>query len=158
MDHSLPHDSDIKPIIDQTLWQIIDKLLPTTYNELPFKAGKIENLTIWLVDGDQVRHKYYMDFSYGGHDLVYGKNNTEYKELDFIPPNQIWLDGHLDKQDLKFTLYHEIIERRLMQQGMRYNGAHAVANLSEKQITQPQTEDITHTIANLITEDPDIFN
>lgn len=108
-------------------------MLPDSTKEypLPKTVGKLDGASIKLVDGDKIRDKYFPDFSYGGHDLIYGRGNTEYRNVSFIPSGEIWLDGHVDIPALRYTLYHEVIERRLMSKGMSYDRAHKQANKAE---------------------------
>lgn len=72
------------------------------------------NLTICYVRGDIVRQ--YLDpaFIFGGHDLVY----------NYIPKRTVWIDVHQDYREVKYTLLHEIRERKLMERGMSYDDAH----------------------------------
>ena len=124
-------------MINYNLWNKILDSMPEdwTHQDLPIYLGKINKIDIWIVDGEKVRDKYFMDFCYGGHDLVYGQGNTTYPEVGFIPPRQIWLDGHIDSDDLSFTLYHELIERNLMSvRKLSYEQAHQVANRAERQL------------------------
>jgi len=82
--------------------------------------GKIK---IYMVDGSLVRNKIYIDFVMGGHDLIY----------PFIPRNEIWIDDNF-KDDIPETeaiILHELIERRLMEKGMKYSDAHALASVVE---------------------------
>jgi len=69
--------------------------------------GKIK---IWIVRGDLVRSIFFIDFTEGGHDKVYG----------FVPKNEIWLDDDLSAKERKFVLLHEIHERNLMTKGWPY--------------------------------------
>jgi len=102
--------------------------------QLPQYLGQLEEIAIYLVDGDRVRNDYFMDYNSGGHSLVYGLGNTEYPNVSFIPPQQIWLDAHLDRQELILTLYHEYQEYRLMEKGMSYEEAHSHANQAEQEL------------------------
>jgi len=79
----------------------------------------VEGVKVYLVNGGYVRRKH-VDFTEGGHDLVYS----------YIPKNEIWLDN--DNYDEKpYILMHELTEREAMKRGLRYSQAHLVANVSE---------------------------
>ena len=83
----------------------------------------INDLSVWLVDGELVRDWWNVDFTEGGHDLVY----------EFIPPNEIWIDDDLDLEEQDFVILHEITERNLMFKGCPYHKAHQVALKTEYQ-------------------------
>lgn len=91
-------------------------LVPTT---------KAKGLTICYVRGDMVRAHFDPQFVFGGHDLVY---------RDYISKNEVWIDAMQDNREIKYTLFHELFERRLMARGMRYNPAHALATKAEKKL------------------------
>lgn len=86
--------------------ELIDKL----YKRL-LKRYSRKKLKIWLVNGRLVRNYFYVDFTEGGHDLVY----------DFVPNNEVWLDDDLDPREIRITLLHEIAERNLMKEGLAYD-------------------------------------
>lgn len=83
---------------------------------------KLGKLTISDVDGRIIRQ--YLDpyFFSGGHDLVY----------DYIPKNEVWVDGRNYKEDREFVLAHELFERKLMAKGRDYHSAHDFAIAEEK--------------------------
>lgn len=76
------------------------------------------DLAIWLVDGSLVRSLFYVDFTEGGHDLVY----------DFVPKKEVWIDNDIFPKERKFVLLHEVYERYLMSQGFSYGDAHKKAS------------------------------
>lgn len=78
-------------------------------------------IKIWLVDGKSVRDFYLVDYAEGGHDKVY----------DFIPKGEIWIDEVLHPEEIKFIVLHELSERRLMSEGLKYFEAHKRATLVE---------------------------
>jgi len=79
--------------------------------------GNKAGINIWLVDGELVRDFWYIDFTAGGHDLVYS----------WIPKNEIWIDDDLKEDEICFTILHEFIERILMNKGDSYLNAHQKA-------------------------------
>jgi len=81
-----------------------------------------EDLEIWLVDGGIVRNKHYIDFTLGGHDLVY----------DFIPSKQIWIDNDTAEDERAYVIKHELCERKAMSQGKSYDEAHEEASKVEQ--------------------------
>lgn len=77
---------------------------------------------VWIVQGGLVRSLYFIDFTEGGHDLVYPH---------FIPKNEVWLDDDLSPGERKFVLLHELHERHLMGLGWPYFKAHRSASRIE---------------------------
>lgn len=133
-DPSVPN-KPVRPVDDALLWQRAQRFLAgVSPGNLPHTIGKFDQLTIKLVDGNYVRRRFFMDFNYGGHDLVYGPGNKTYPTVTFIPRNEVWLDAHVSKEALAPTLFHELIERALMKNGASYNEAHRVANVSERKL------------------------
>ena len=131
----------LQPIVDRYLWQKITAFIPkTTAGPYPRTLGKINGLLIRLIDGNSIRRRYFADFNYGGHDLVYGPGNKAYPDVRFIPKGEIWLDGLIKYDGLVTTLYHELIEHSLMKKGIPYSRAHQVANLSERILSGYKTK------------------
>ncbi|MCX6726370.1 MAG: hypothetical protein NTY75_00950 [Candidatus Shapirobacteria bacterium] len=77
--------------------------------------------TVYLVDGRLVRSNFDINFTEGGHDLVY----------TYVPENEVWLDNDLSASELSFVLLHELFERSLMAKGLTYNQAHRHASKLE---------------------------
>ncbi len=71
-------------------------------------------LKVWVVHGQAVRDLYFIDFTEGGHDKVYS----------FVPTGEVWLDDDVSLRERKYVLLHELHERHLMCNGMRYPDAH----------------------------------
>jgi hypothetical protein len=76
-----------------------------------FKKYSGGGVNVWMVRGELVRSLYFIDFTEGGHDLVYPH---------FIPKNEVWLDDD-----------HELHERHLMGLGWPYVKAHRSASRIE---------------------------
>jgi hypothetical protein len=75
-------------------------------------------VTVWLVDGELVRSWFFINYTEGGHDLVY----------DWIPPGEIWIDDDVLHEERPLVLTHEFVERSLMEQeGLDYEHAHQLA-------------------------------
>ncbi len=71
-------------------------------------SGEIK---IWIVNGELVRDLFYIDFTEGGHDLVY----------PFIPKKEVWIDNDVSVKEREFILLHELHERNLMAMGWCYD-------------------------------------
>lgn len=85
---------------------------------------------VWVVDGRVVRTGLDIDFTEGGHDLVY----------DYVPAREVWIDNDLDESERPFVLYHELRERRLMAKGLDYESAHADASGRELRLRRRPEE------------------
>lgn len=77
---------------------------------------------VWIIQGGLVRSLYFIDFTEGGHDLVYPH---------FIPRNEVWLDDDISPAERRYVLLHELHERHLMSQGWPYHKAHRSASRIE---------------------------
>ncbi len=107
----------------KSIHEILEKvnfLPPNSVHER--KIGETKNsVSVWVVDGRMVRSAYFIDFTEGGHDLVYS----------FVPNKQVWLDNDLKAAERLFVLLHELYERSLMKKGLTYPHAHAHASQLE---------------------------
>ncbi len=78
-------------------------------------------IKVWIVKGSLVRGYFFIDFTEGGHDLIY----------NFIPKNEVWIDDDLNPKERGFVILHEIHERNLMKEGKSYESAHNSASKIE---------------------------
>ena len=86
------------------------------------KLGEIFGVKFYLVDANVVRNQYKVDFALGG-------NNGPY---DWVPRDEIWLDAATQPSELPYIALHEFYERhRMLQNGLDYNKAHAIASIIE---------------------------
>lgn len=93
--------------------------------------GVVDGIEIWVVDGESVRTYFYVDFTEGGHDLVY----------DFVPDHEIWLDDDLLPEERVYVLRHEMLERKLMhEKDMSYEDAHLAALRAEQDLRLSKEE------------------
>jgi hypothetical protein len=76
-----------------------------------------EGITVWVVDGAAIRREVYPDFGLSGNDLAY----------NFIPKNEIWIDGQISAEETGFSLISELSERESMKAGMTYDDAYTKA-------------------------------
>lgn len=105
------------------LWDAINNLKIPEKHSHKKHIGKIDDVDIYLVNGDTVKKEHFMDFVEGGHDIVYR----------FIPCNQIWIDYNISNRPIHHIIYHEFIERTLMKYNkMDYEQAHNIANEQEQ--------------------------
>ncbi|MFA5133718.1 MAG: hypothetical protein WC459_02870 [Patescibacteria group bacterium] len=82
---------------------------------------KMKKISIWLINGRLVRSDFDIDFTEGGHDLVY----------NFVPKNEVWLDDDIISEERPYVLLHELFERSLMAKGLSYHQAHRRASKLE---------------------------
>ena len=77
--------------------------------------GKVHGITVYRVDGEEVREKCYPDFTMGGNSAIY----------DFIPHGEIWVEDMKFSFDEILTFIHELTEDLLMTyDGETYDQAH----------------------------------
>lgn len=81
------------------------------------RTGVREGMTVWVVDGAAVRRDIYPDFGLSGNDRAY----------HFIPAGEIWIDGQISCEETEFSIATELIERRLMGEGISYDDAYEQA-------------------------------
>jgi len=85
---------------------------------------KTKKLKVWLVDGLAVRNTLNVDFTMGGHGLVY----------PYIPKNEIWIEESVHPKERKAVMLHELYERNKMNEGYKYDEAHNLANWIEQAV------------------------
>ncbi len=69
-------------------------------------SGKVK---VWIVHGVLVRDLFFIDFTEGGHDMVY----------HFVPDNEVWIDDDVSPRERKYVILHEFHERNLMAKKMK---------------------------------------
>ena len=91
--------------------------------------GTIDGLSVYAVDGAAIKVQHYPDFVEGGNDLRYP---------GFMPANTIWVDANVAPDQWRAIILHEVVERRLMSQGLTYDEAHPIANRYEMEYRREQ--------------------
>lgn len=77
---------------------------------------------VWLVDGRLVRSAFRVEFTEGGHDMVYV----------FVPEKEVWVDNDLVSEERPYVILHELYERQLMEKDkLTYSRAHRKASRLE---------------------------
>lgn len=129
-----------------SLWDKIQEIIPKIPLEFPREAisdkvylGKIDDSSIFLVDGSYIKTTFYSDFTEGNNYCVTGPNNSTYPEVSFIPYGEIWIDGRISLHEIPFILLHEVVEVRVMNQGLDYDDAHELANKYEMEMRRKVT-------------------
>lgn len=110
-------DGDIKKMIDPKRKLVdpkrcVKKLLKALENGIKVK----------LVNGKLVRSVLNLDFTQGGHSLVY----------EFVPEDEVWIDNDIEWQERGFVILHELNELLKMKEGWTYSKAHADSSALEQ--------------------------
>lgn len=79
------------------------------------KYSSMDGIDIWIVDGSKVRREIFPDFGFSGNDLAY----------NFIPKNEIWIDGQVSCEETETSVKSELSERTLMGNGLTYDEAYS---------------------------------
>ncbi len=88
------------------------------------KLEDIDGVEVWLVNGKAIRDDCHIDFTEGGHDLVY----------KWIPKNEIWISDEIGAKERPYILAHEYDERCQMAQGEDYEHSHNKASFFERHL------------------------
>ena len=86
---------------------------------------QIGDVGVFLVDGNEVKKRYSMDFVEGGNDMAYPT---------FIPKGEVWIDWRMNRKEWMPIMIHELAERLRMKKGKSYEESHAEANAVERQV------------------------
>ena len=78
-------------------------------------------ISVFIVRGRLARSIFDIDFTEGGHDLVY----------DYVPKNEVWIDNDVLARERPYIILHELYERDLMKKGLGYSSAHKKASRIE---------------------------
>lgn len=84
--------------------------------------GRVGGIAVRLVDGERVRNEIDTDFALGGSSARYA----------YVPTGEVWVEASLSTLDRNATALHELVERRLMLQGLTYSKAHDQATKVEE--------------------------
>src|ERR1035437_5358761 len=110
-----PYDCDgIKEIAEQSDSIRLNNIYLQLYS---VKDG----ISIWIVNGSNIRRDIYPDFGLSGNDLAY----------HFIPQNEIWIDAQISCEETEFSIKCELTERKFMAQGKGYDYAYGKALTAE---------------------------
>jgi hypothetical protein len=82
------------------------------------------SISIWLVDGAEVRKNIDIEFS----------NFGSHFDIDEIPMHEIWIDGETDSDEQRFFIAHALTERRLIKAGTDADTARQTANHEERRM------------------------
>ena len=92
-----------------------DEIHIKKYGEIPS-----EGITVWIVDGEEIRRYWKHDFLEAGHGYVY----------NWVPKNEIWVEKGIHEDEIPLMILHEFVEREIMKyKHLDYNHSH---NISRK--------------------------
>ena len=83
-----------------------------------------QGISIWIVNGSNVRRDIYPDFGFSGNDLAYY----------FIPKNEIWIDAQISCEETEFSILCELNERNYMGSGDDYDHGYEKALIEEGKV------------------------
>lgn len=106
------------------------------------KIGKRGRLTIWQVDGNQIRSTLDPEFT----------NFGQHFRFPYIPEYELWLDCEVIKDERRFFIDHLLVEWKLMKQGVSFDQACTGASLKEK------VERYRSSAINKLVQNPEAFN
>jgi hypothetical protein len=78
-------------------------------------------ISIWIVNGSNVRRDIFPDFGFSGNDLAYY----------FIPKNEIWIDAQISCEETEYSILCETTERRYIESGKDYDFAYEKGLIEE---------------------------
>jgi hypothetical protein len=93
------------------------------------KYDSLEGVSVWIVNGSEVRKQIYPDFGFSGSDLAYR----------FIPTGEIWIDAQVSCEETGFSISSELEERKLMSSGRGYDEAYTGAILKVSHLRKAQS-------------------
>jgi hypothetical protein len=86
------------------------------------ELDKIGPITVWIVDGREVRKSRDEEFT----------NFGQHFRFRFIPRNEFWIDREFGPGEQQFFIDHLLVEHRLMASGMSYDRALKRADAVER--------------------------
>lgn len=81
-------------------------------------------VTVWLVDGAEVRKNIDIEFS------NFGSHHT----IEEIPAHEVWIDKETDPDEQRFFIAHALLERRLLNAGKDQDEVRKLANHEERRM------------------------
>jgi hypothetical protein len=90
-----------------------------------------DGISIWVVNGANVRRDIFPDFGFSGNDLAYY----------FIPKNEIWIDAQVSCEETEFSIKCELSERKFMVSGDEYDIAYEKGLREEMKLRNEKREE-----------------
>ena len=117
------------------------------------KVEDIDNISVWIVDGDYIRNNLDEEFS----------NCGEHYSYQFIPTNEFWIDkNNSNDSEIPFFVDHLLVMHRNMKEGKSYDKSLELADrkeLSERKKSglvpiEPKKEKVADVRESLLKELP----
>ena len=102
-------------------------------------------LSIWIVNGSNVRRDIYPDFGFSGNDLAYY----------FIPKNEIWIDAQISCEETEYSILCETTERAEFESGKGYEIAYEKGLIEEMKFRNEKRKEALNKPAVIIPKQPD---
>jgi hypothetical protein len=86
------------------------------------ELGEIVGYRVYIVNGEEIRDRYDVDWTTGGSEARYS----------YIPKSEVWIEDGMHPNDFFPTVVHEFVEMWYMEhKGLDYGAAHDKANEKE---------------------------
>jgi hypothetical protein len=102
-------------------------------------------ISIWIVNGSNVRRGIYPDFGFSGNDLAYY----------FIPRNEIWIDAQISCEETEFSILCEMTERKYLATGKGYDFAYEKGLSEETKFRNEKHKEALNKPTVIIPKQPD---
>ena len=86
------------------------------------KYGKMDNIQIWVVDGEFIRRNLEEEFN----------NFGQHYQFHFIPEKEFWIEQESAHDESRFFIDHLLVEYNAMKNGASYKKALSLAEKREK--------------------------
>lgn len=97
-------------------------------------------ISIWIVNGSNIRRDIYPDFGLSGNDLAYY----------FIPKNEIWIDEQISCEETEFSILCETTERKFLSDGKGYDFAYGKGISEEMKLRKEKRKEALNKPAVII--------
>ena len=104
-----------------------------------------QGISIWIVNGSNVRRDIYPDFGFSGNDLAYY----------FILKNEIWIDAQISCEETEFSILCETTERKYLESGKGYDFAYEKGLIEEMKFRNGKRKEALNKPAVIIQKQPD---
>jgi len=104
-----------------------------------------EGISIWIVNGANIRRDIYPDFGFSGNDLAYF----------FIPKDEIWIDAEISCEETEYSILCETTERRYLESGKEYDFAYEKGLSEELKFRNKKLKEALNKPAIIIPKQPD---
>ena len=104
-----------------------------------------QGISIWIVNGSNVRRDIYPDFGFSGNDFAYY----------FIPKDEIWIDAQISCEETEYSILCETTERKYLESGKGYDIAYEKGLREEMKFRDEKRKEALNKPAVIIPKKPD---